>query len=147
MIITHDIDLKILIREGKKFKWDRFNCPKCHSHTWGHGFVPRYISNPSSIQIWLKRYRCPVCVLIIQILPSQFWERFQSSIKTIYDALLYRLQAKVWPKFMPRQRAGHWMRSFTAFCKISGANEIEALLIKSFQSGIRFLPIEACQKN
>ncbi len=143
MIITHDIDLKILILEGKKFKWDRFNCPKCHSHTWGHGFVSRYVLTPNPNLVWLKRYRCPKCGLIIQILPSQVWKRFQSTIKTIYETLLHRFQFKIWPKLIPRQRAGHWMRSFCAFCKISGVNELESFLTESFQSGIHFVSVKA----
>jgi hypothetical protein len=61
---------------------------------------------------WLRRYRCPVCRLILRLRPAGYFPRFQASIETIRQSLAYRFYHHLWPPGSSRQRQGHWLRAF-----------------------------------
>jgi hypothetical protein len=61
--------------------------------------------------VFLRRYRCPDCHLILRLKPKGYWPRFQASIPTILESLTYRLTYYRWPPLLSRQRQGHWLRS------------------------------------
>lgn len=61
--------------------------------------------------LFLRRYRCPDCHLVLRLRPRDYWPRFQASIATILTSLTHRLTFHRWPSFLSRQRQGHWLRS------------------------------------
>jgi hypothetical protein len=61
--------------------------------------------------LFLRRYRCPDCKVILRLRPKEYFPRFQASILTILSGLSYRLQFHHWPSFLSRQRGGHWLRA------------------------------------
>jgi len=97
---------------GRGFGWPRpERCPRCgYWKLWGHGFVSAYFE-PYREPLWLRRYRCPACRLILRLKPSGYFERFQSSIESIRESLAYRFYRHFWPPGSSRQRQGHWLRS------------------------------------
>lgn len=60
--------------------------------------------------LWLRRYRCPDCSLVIRMRPAEYWARFQASIEAIRAALLQRLRHGRWPPELCTARARHWLR-------------------------------------
>ena len=144
MVIPVTLRLDDLIRQGKDFKWERpCACPKCQGKIWGHGFVPRYFQGFSGV-FWIKRFQCTVCRAVLVFRPSGFWPRLQSSINTIYQALLVRLQSRRWPEDLPRQRAGHWLSGFHRLLRRysewqGGGEDLGAALAAARASGLRFV--------
>src|SRR5689334_760782 len=115
MVISVTISLKEVIREGKNFKWKcPEGCPKCLGKLWGHGFVVRYFNNISEL-VWIKRYRCQGCGIVISFRPEEYWTRARSSILDIYQSLRKRLMDRRWPEGVSRQRALHWLHKFLQF--------------------------------
>jgi hypothetical protein len=110
MIISKEVDLKELAKKGRQWSWERESCPRCHRGCWGHGYVARYF-NGFVEALFLKRWRCPSCGLVITCRPKSHWRRFQESISGMYRALLIRLKELRWPAWAPRQRGGHWLRT------------------------------------
>lgn len=105
---------------------------------WGHGYVARYFAEVTSV-VFLKRYRCYKCRLVITIRPDGYWPRIRSSIANIYTALFTRLRERLW-RGCSRQCGGHWLKRFVRHAKMEGALELEFFLAKSFNKGLRFLP-------
>ena len=116
VILRFDVCLQQLSILGKDFKWTKpSTCPGCKkSSLWGHGFVLKAFAGFLK-KLWLKRYRCPGCRIVLTLHPKGFWQKFQSCIQDIYQVLHHRLTRFHWPKGYPRQRAGHWLRSFISF--------------------------------
>lgn len=112
LILQISVSIKDLFRLGRDFPWFRpERCPRCGFwRVWGHGFVAAYFE-PYRKPLWLRRYRCPACRLVLRLKPSGYFERFQSSIETIRQSLAYRFYRHVWPPGSSRQRQGHWLRS------------------------------------
>lgn len=95
--------------DGKSFKWIRPTCcPRCKSKVWGHGFVRRFFNSVKEC-VYIKRWRCPGCKLVITCRPEEFWRRYQESIDQIFNALKFRVKYLNWPPWTTRQRGGHWM--------------------------------------
>lgn len=142
MLIAVDVSIADISRLEKKFQWPRPSCPKCSGKVWGHGFRLRYFSGFSD-GIYIKRYRCHHCKLLISLVPSGYWAHFRSPIQTIYKTLLYRLNQKCWPKECSRQRGGHWLRKFITRFKvvtgISSNNDPVDFLKNEFERGVYFL--------
>ena len=106
-----DVCVKKIFEQGKFFIWPRPpNCPRCHGRIWGHGFVEAFFDGFSQA-LFLRRYRCPDCRLILRLRPQEYWPRFQASIFAISVSLTHRLRFHRWPPFLSRQRQGHWLRS------------------------------------
>ena len=123
------VDIKNLSVLGKNFKWDRPKCPNGCKKVWGHGFVLRYLSG--FIQgIYLKRYRCPCCGIVILMFPTGYWRRYQSSIKEIFLSLQSKFKTYKWPPWISRQTAGHWMTKFRRHIFMEYGVEIENLIEK-----------------
>lgn len=111
MILYCEVSLSEVASLQKEFPWQRpSKCSRCgESSLWGHGFVHRYF-NKVPEAVFLKRWRCPSCNLIITCRPATYWRYFRESIKGVYDALLARVQGARWPPDVPRQRGGHWLQ-------------------------------------
>jgi len=77
---------------------------------WGHGFVLAYFDGYGR-GLWLRRYRCRSCRLVIRFRPSGYFNRFQASVVTIRQSLAHRFYRHLWPPGSSRQRQGHWLRS------------------------------------
>ncbi len=118
MILLQNIDLKQLQKKKKNYDWKRpKQCPNCLCETiWGHGYVQRYFGN---ITVYIKRWICSVCRLVLLIRPKGFWRRFQTSINDIFNCLKFRLtnsrSPPMWPSTVTRQRGGYWLRCFQKY--------------------------------
>ena len=114
MIHYCNVSLKEVQQEQKGYSWVRpDSCPKCKGKLWGHGYVLRYL-NFYSKGLYLKRWRCPSCRLILSCRPSSHWRRYQESIKRIFWTLIYRIKRYKWPPWTTRQRGGHWLRTLVS---------------------------------
>ena len=114
MIYQCNVSFKKLQQEKKEYPWKRpLECSGCQGKVWGHGYVLRYF-NSHSEGLYLKRWRCPSCKLILTCRPDSHWRRFQESIKRIFDTLIFRVKHRTWPPWTTRQRGGHWLRIFTS---------------------------------
>ena len=112
LILQISVSIKDIFRLGRGFPWPRpERCPRCgHVRLLGHGFVRAYFDGYLE-GLWLRRYRCPSCRLVIRFRPSGYFKRFQASIRTIRQILAYRFYHHLWPPGSSRQRQGHWLRS------------------------------------
>ena len=144
MVIAVTLRLEELFHQGKDFKWERpLCCPKCKGKLWSHGFRSRLFQGFPSV-LYLKRYQCQSCEAIIQLGPSGFWLRLQSSIQEIFEVLRYRLSTRFWPPGISRQRAGHWLRGFHKLFlmnpqwQVPGQGMVQALEVVA-ASGLRFV--------
>jgi len=110
MTLPQNVKLSEIHSDGKDFKWIRpALCPRCKQpKIWGHGFVSRFFNSFTGI-LFIKRWRCPSCKLIITCRPEEFWRRYQESIDRIFEALEYRIKNLRWPPWTSRQKGGHWM--------------------------------------
>jgi hypothetical protein len=113
LLVQVDVCVKEIFEQGKLFPWPRPpDCPRCHGRIWGHGFVGAYFDAFAQV-IFLRRYRCPDCHLILRLRPRGYWPRFQASVAAILTSLTHRLTFHRWLPFNSRQRQGHWLRSLT----------------------------------
>ena len=119
LILQISVSIKEILRLGKRYPWSRpEHCPRCgHVRLWGHGFVSAYFDDVVE-RCWLKRYRCPLCRLILRLRPAGYFQRFQSSIETIRQSIAYRFYHHLWPPGSSRQRQGHWFRSLFKKAKV-----------------------------
>lgn len=131
-MITHTcVDIDLLSRDGKNFKWQKPSaCPNCGLYLWGHGFVGRYFDDLAS-KLWLKRYRCPHCKIVITMIPVGRIQRFRYSLSHIFKTLIERLNFYQWPPWTTRQRAGHWMRRLKCYCQAHYGLTSEGLALAS----------------
>jgi len=112
LILQIAVSIKDLFLLGRAFPWSRpEQCPRCgHGRLWGHGFVSAYFDGYDKV-FWLRRYRCPLCRLILRLRPAGYFQRFQASIETIRQSLACRFYHHLWPPGSSRQRQGRWWRS------------------------------------
>jgi len=110
-----------------------------HFRLWGHGFVSAYFDGYWE-PLWLRRYRCPLCRLVLRLRPSGYFQRFQASIETIRQSLAHRFYDHLWPPGSNRQRQGHWLRSLFKKAKVylglSGLGGIEEVFDQLVSLGI-----------
>ena len=124
------INLESLSAQGKNYKWKRPRCLTGCKKVWGHGYVLRFFTHLRD-GVYLKRWRCPDCGIVILMLPTGYWKGYQSSIETIFSSLKTRIQKYRWPSNISRQRGGHWLIKFIAFLRITyGDNNSDDLLEK-----------------
>jgi hypothetical protein len=145
MIKTVPVLIEELSNQGKNYKWEKpVVCPRCpSSKLWGHGYVTAFFEGFSS-PLWLKRLRCNHCKIILILRPEGYFSRYQSSIKSIYEALVAKLRNKSWPKHARRQRCGQWLRRYLNFIKMqygddNGGMDLFARLQKLFSLEVKFL--------
>jgi hypothetical protein len=106
-----------LQRLGRDFKWKVPACPCGSEKVWGHGFIYRYFENfPHPLP--LRRYRCPQCGTVFCLRPVEYFRRKLTPPRKIAQVLRHRLLTGRWPKFIPRQRAGHWLRQFMELARV-----------------------------
>ena len=77
LILFVDLCVKRLVELGRKYQWQRpERCPKCQGvRVWGHGYVTAYFDEAGSQGVFLKRYRCGECRVVIRLRPSGYWRR------------------------------------------------------------------------
>ncbi|CAO0820988.1 hypothetical protein DFAR_2050005 [Desulfarculales bacterium] len=97
---------------GRRFPWPRpKRCPRFGStRLWGHGFVPAYFDETPKA-IWLRRLRCPDCRTVIRLRPRGYWDRLQTSVKTIRQSLSNKLARSRCDPGLPRSRQRHWLKA------------------------------------
>ncbi len=130
LILQISVSIKDLFRLGKEYPWRRpESCPRCgHVRLWGHGFVSAYFDGYESL-FWLRRYRCPLCRVIVRLRPAGYFQRFHASIEMIRDRLTFRITHYRWPPESSRQQQGHWFRSLLRKAKLYlGLDGFEGLM-------------------
>mgnify|MGYP003893747999 CR=1 FL=1 len=136
MILFIKITIEELSKNGKNHKWDKHQCDKCHRNMWGHGFVMRYFAEITD-GIYLKRYRCPDCTMVVTTRPDSHWKSFRSAIQTIYEALKSKLTG-FWPLEFPRQRGLHWLLRLVNLAKMENQENLTSYLDYCFVKQICF---------
>ncbi len=118
MTLPTNLKLTEIEASGKQFEWIRpAMCSRCESKVWGHGYVQRFFNQIKDF-IFLKRWRCPVCKIVITCRPIEYWRRYQESIDLIFEALKYRTKNLTWPPSTTRQRGGHWLNKLIRKAKV-----------------------------
>jgi hypothetical protein len=139
MNLGKNLNLDLLVKEGKDYKWKSCICSNCNIVMWGHGFVSRYFAGIEAV-VYLKRYRCSYCHKVVTVRPAGYWPWIRSSIASIYTSLLSRLRDRKWSSEATRQRGGHWLVRFTGHAIMEQQSDLIKFLIYSFKKGLRFLP-------
>ena len=112
LILFLDVCVKALVALGRNYSWQRpERCPKCSgARIWGHGFVQAYLDQAGNECVFLKRYRCPDCGVVIRVRPSGYWKRIQASMAAVQQCLGHRLGTGRWPPGSNPARQRHWLR-------------------------------------
>jgi hypothetical protein len=112
MIAFFDLNLKQIAKDGRNYPWPRpSDCVRCgHPKVWGHGFV-RMIIEGVAKALEMRRYRCPKCVCVIRLRPTEYFPRHQTDKATIRRTLAHRLEYNRWPTGCITSRARHWLRA------------------------------------
>lgn len=113
LILFVDLCVKTLVGLGRKYPWQRpERCPKCGGvRVWGHGFVPAYFDEAGSQCVFLKRYRCPQCRVVIRMRPVGYWRRIQAAVAAVVQCVLDRIEKGRWPPGSNAARGRHWLRA------------------------------------
>jgi hypothetical protein len=113
LILFMDLCVKTLAGLGRNYPWQRpARCPRCEgARVWGHGFVTAYFDEAGSQGVFLKRYRCPECGVVIRMRPSGYWRRIQARIATVRQWVVDRLEKGRWPPGCHSARGRHWLRA------------------------------------
>jgi hypothetical protein len=113
LILSMDLCVKTLVELGRKYPWQPpERCPKCGGvRVWGHGFVAAYFDEAGSHCVYLKRYRCPQCRVVIRMRPSGYWRRIQAAVAAVRECVLDRLEKGRWPPGSNSARGRHWLRA------------------------------------
>jgi hypothetical protein len=137
VLIFTNASVEDIAAQGKAFKWERPCCPKGCGKVWGHGHVARYLL---ALIVLLRRFRCPTCGVVITLVPAGFCRRYQTPGAEMAAALASRLEHCGWPRDIPRQRAGHWLRKFLSICRMDHwADDPLVVLTRLLGDGIHFL--------
>lgn len=112
LILFVEVCVKTLVELGRKYPWEKpERCPKCGGvRVWGHGYVAAYFDEAGSQSVYLKRYRCPQCRVVIRVRPSGYWRRIQATVATVRQCVAERLEKGRWPPGCNSARARHWLR-------------------------------------
>jgi predicted RNA-binding Zn-ribbon protein involved in translation (DUF1610 family) len=113
LILFVEVCVKTLVELGRKYPWEKpERCPKCGGvRVWGHGYVPAYFDEAGSQSVYLKRYRCPQCGVVIRLRPSGYWRRIQAAVAAVRQCVLDRLEKGRWPPGSNPARQRHWLRA------------------------------------
>ncbi len=113
LILFVEVCVKRLVEQGRKYHWQRpERCPKCQSvGVWGHGYVSAYFDEAGSQAVFLKRYRCSQCGVVIRLRPAGYWRRIQASIAVVRQCVVDRLEKGRWPPRCNSARGRHWLRA------------------------------------
>jgi DNA-directed RNA polymerase subunit RPC12/RpoP len=111
LILQVAVCVKMIFEMGKEFPWPRpHRCPRCRGRVWGHGFT-QVCFDGFQQPVWLRRYRCPDCGVVIRMRPDGYFSRFQTPVTEIRSRLSERLRMGRWPPGMSHRRQGHWLRA------------------------------------
>ena len=83
-------------------------CPCGCPRVWKHGLVLRVLDEGPPCLV--QRYRCPQCRRVFQDKPRSHWPWQRAAVGVLLTTLLVRIRRHRWPKGIPRQRGGHWLR-------------------------------------
>jgi predicted RNA-binding Zn-ribbon protein involved in translation (DUF1610 family) len=113
LILFVEVRVKMLVELGRKYRWQRpKQCPKCGGvRVWGHGYVEAYFDEAGSQGVYLKRYRCPECGVVIRLRPSGYWRKIQATVATVRQWVMDRLEKGRWPPGSNPARGRHWLRA------------------------------------
>lgn len=137
MILQTKITVEELSKNGKDHNWEKHFCNNCNRFMWGHGFVARYFALAAGV-VFLKRYRCPGCSVVVTTRPDDHWPSIRSSVATIYHALSSRMSDGYWPTSFSRQRGGHWLRRFSLNARMSCKTDLLSFLKFCFEKQLHF---------
>lgn len=138
MILSTKITVQELSKAGKEYNWSKHACEGCKRNMWGHGFASRYFSGIMNL-IYVKRYRCPGCKIVVTARPEGYWPRIRSSIPAIFEVLHLKLNSGIWPINFSRQRGGHWLSRFVGLAKMEMQQNLSLFLHSCYTKNIRFL--------
>ena len=111
LLLFVDVCVKEIFEKGKAYVWPRpSRCPRCGGRIWGHGYVEAFFDGFGKA-LFLRRYHCPDCRVVLRLRPREYFPRFQAPLVTILSCLSHRLQFRHWPSYVSRQRGGHWLRA------------------------------------
>jgi DNA-directed RNA polymerase subunit RPC12/RpoP len=113
LILFVEVCVKTLVGQGRKYPWEKpERCPKCGGvRVWGHGYVEAYFDEAGSQSVYLKRYRCPECRVVMRLRPSGYWKRIQAAVAAVRQCLMDRLEKGRWPPGSNPARQRHWLRA------------------------------------
>lgn len=113
LILFMDLCVKTLAGLGRNYRWQRPECcPRCAGvRVWGHGFVVAYFDQAGAQCVFLKRYRCPECRVVIRVRPWGYWKRIQASVEAVRQSVRHRLGTGRWPPGSNPARQRHWLRA------------------------------------
>ncbi len=60
--------------------------------------------------VWVKRYRCPECRVVIRLRPTGYFRRIQASIAAVRVCVQHRIGTGRWPPESKPERQRHWLR-------------------------------------
>lgn len=111
LILFVEVCVKTLVELGRQYRWERpARCPKCQGdRVWGHGYVEAYLDEAGSACVFLKRYRCGECGVVIRLRPSGYWKRIQATVASVRRSVVERLEKGRWPPGCNSARGRHWL--------------------------------------
>jgi hypothetical protein len=118
MILSCKVKLSEIQAEGKKFNWIRPKCPRCSLNVRSQGYIRRFFKSIVEA-VFIKKWKCHHCKLVITCRPEEFWRRYQEPSDQIFEILKYRIKNLSWPPWTTRQRGGHWMNKLIKKAKIN----------------------------
>lgn len=146
MIIQCDVTIKDILAQGKKFIWKKpSRCFECEDTVlWGHGFVLCYFSCVDE-GIYLKRYRCPCCGVVIKMKPKGYFKKIRTSIKIIKKSLEIRLNQKMFIPDISRETQHHWLANLKQNIKACLGENFKNRLLEGFQKLIdmKIIPVSS----
>jgi hypothetical protein len=113
LILFVEVRVKMLVELGRKYRWQRpERCPKCQSvRVWGHGYVEAYFDEAGSACVFLKRYRCSDCRVVIRLRPCGYFRRIQATVAAVRRWVVDRLEKGRWPPGCNSARGRHWLHA------------------------------------
>lgn len=113
LILFVEVCVKRLVELGRQYRWERpERCPKCQSvRVWGHGYVSAYFDEAGSQSVFLKRYRCSQCRVVMRLRPLGYWRRIQATVTAVQQCVLHRVEKGRWPPRCNAARGRHWLRA------------------------------------
>lgn len=113
LILFMDLCVKTLAALGRNYRWQRLErCPRCSGvRVWGHGFVVAYFDQAGAQGVFLRRYRCPECRVVIRVRPWGYWKRIQASVEAVRQSVRHRIGTGRWPPGSNPARQRHWLRA------------------------------------
>jgi hypothetical protein len=138
MVIPVEVELKCLVKQQRDYPWPKpGRCPRCQQcRVWGHGFVVAFFDGiPGAV--YLRRFRCPACRLVMRLRPKGYFKRFQASIACIYESLSQRIVHGIYLPGISRSRQRHWIRALQRRVAVYLGERFRSRLLEGFQRLLR----------